>query len=146
MHMEEVYEGEPWFGRSVKALLKEVDAKTALIKPSGQHSILELVWHMINWKEFTISRLDERQAQPMKYFEENDWRQLDHTDASLWTKGLKRFEELHHELVKLTKNLPEASLEKIVTERKYNFRQLLNGIIEHDIYHVGQVAFVRKLL
>ncbi|MCY7309203.1 MAG: hypothetical protein LH619_00365 [Chitinophagaceae bacterium] len=33
-----------------------------------------------------------------------------------------------------------------VDYRKYNFRFLLNAMIEHNIYHLGQVAYVNKML
>src|SRR4051794_2732035 len=95
--MKDVYEGEPWFGRNAKSLLGDVDEKIAFAKPSGQHSILELLWHMITWKEFTISRLRSNATNDLNYFEVNDWRQLDHTDKSLLKKSLERFHQLHRE-------------------------------------------------
>lgn len=55
--LKEAYEGEPWFGRSLKEILSEIDEGVAFEKPNGQHSILELLWHMITWKEFVIDRL-----------------------------------------------------------------------------------------
>ena len=48
--IKETYEGDPWFGRSVKALLAEVNDRIAFERPNEQHSILELVWHMITWR------------------------------------------------------------------------------------------------
>jgi hypothetical protein len=32
-----------------------------------------------------------------------------------------------------------------VDERKYNFRKLLHGLIQHDIYHLGQIAYIKKI-
>ena len=46
--MKDAYEGDPWFGRNAKTLLSEISEEMAMQKPSGQHSILELVWHMVN--------------------------------------------------------------------------------------------------
>jgi len=144
--MKEVYEGDPWFGRNVKSLLSEVNEKIAFEKPSDQHSILELLWHMITWKEFIISRLRPSAGKDLKYFEVNDWRKLDHNDATLWKKGLEKFRQLHNELIELTSQQNDDILSKKVEERNYDFRKLLHGAIDHDIYHVGQIAYVRKLL
>lgn len=99
--IKDAYEGEPWFGRSIKEILNEIDESIVFEKPNGQHSLLELLWHMINWKEFTISRLKNDDEKSMHYFEQNDWRQLDHSDKSLWQQGLQQFNKVHHELTKV---------------------------------------------
>jgi len=49
-------------------------------------------------------------------------------------------------LVTLMDNLTDALLGKQVADREYNYRFLLNGIVQHDIYHLGQIAYVKKLL
>lgn len=144
--LRDAYEGDPWFGRNVQSLLSEVDEKTAFVKPEGQHSIVELVWHMITWKEFTVSRIRNDNKIPMRYFETSDWRQLDHSDSTLWKKGLQRLDEVHRELVNLVQQQTDELLDQTVSERTYDFRKLLNGIIEHDIYHAGQIAYIRKVV
>ena len=65
--LKEVFEGDPWFGRNAKALLGEVTEAIAFERPNGQHSILELVWHMITWREFTISRFKKDAAKDSSY-------------------------------------------------------------------------------
>ena len=46
----------------------------------------------------------------------------------------------------LTQKKDDAFLSEIVPNRKYNFRFLLNGLVQHNIYHLGQVAYLKKLL
>ena len=144
--LKDAYQGDPWFGRSAKALLDDVNESTAFEKLSGQHSIVELLWHMITWREFTISRLLKDGSQTLSYFEENDWRELDHSDHTLWQKGLKRLDETQAELIAAIEKQTDDLLQQTVAERKYNFRKLLHGLIQHDIYHLGQIAYIVKLL
>jgi len=144
--MKDAYKGHPWFGRSVKEIVNEVDERIVSEKPGGQHSILELLWHMITWKEFTISRLRNDNRFSLTYFEENDWRQLDHSDKSLWQQGLQRLSKIHNELVELVQQQKDDLLPQRVQERNYDFRKLLQGVIEHDIYHLGQIAYIKKML
>lgn len=139
------YEGQPWFGRSAKALLSEIDATVAAKKMNGQHSILELLYHMINWREFTISRLQAGNDKPMQFFEDHDWRQLDHSDPTLWDKGIQLLENSQQLLTTLLGTIDDSILGKPVADREYNYRFLLHGIIQHDIYHLGQIAYVKKL-
>jgi uncharacterized damage-inducible protein DinB len=142
--LKDAYQGDPWFGRSVKALLADVSEDIAFEKLNDQHSIVELLWHMIIWREFTISRLQKDGSQALGYYEENDWRELNHTDTSLWEKGLKRLDETQAELIAVIEKQTDDLLEKTVAERKYNFRNLLHGVIQHDIYHLGQIAYIVK--
>jgi len=144
--LKELYNGEPWFGRPAVALLADVNENTAFQKPVGQHSIVELLWHMITWREFAVDRLQHSPQMTLHYFEEMDWRELDHNDISLWQQGLERLKETQDQLVALLIEKDDALLEEGVAERKYSFRKLLHGIIQHDIYHLGQIAYVHKLL
>lgn len=140
------YDGQPWFGRAMKKILAEIDPASALQKPSGQHSMLELLYHIITWREFTISRLQPGNDKTVQYFDEHDWRPLDHSDVSLWKKGLKLLEDTQELLVTLMGNLTDDVLNNPVADREYNYRFLLYGIVQHDIYHLGQIAYVKKLL
>ncbi|HET7897005.1 MAG TPA: DinB family protein [Flavisolibacter sp.] len=143
--LKDSYEGEPWFGRNLKTLLGEVDADLASQKINGQHSILELLYHMIVWREFTISRLQPT-GKELAYFEEYDWQQLDHANKQLWSEGLQKLEATQQELLRLLPLQNDALLEEKAEGREYNFRKLLYGIIQHDIYHLGQIAFLTKAL
>lgn len=144
--LKDAYQGDPWFGRSVKSLLSDVSVDLAFKKLNGQHSILELLWHMITWREFTISRLYPNHSHTLNYFEENDWRELDHSDNSLWQKALQRLEETQAQLIATLEKQTDELLEKTVAERKYNFRKLLHGVIQHDIHHLGQIIYIVKVL
>lgn len=144
--LRDAYEGEPWFGRPVKQILDEVDESIAFEKPYGQHSILDLLWHMITWREFTVDRIQHSPQMQMDYFDRNDWRQLDPQDRTLWQQGLERLQETQDQLLKLLETSTDDLLEQTVRERTYNFRKLLYGVIQHDIYHLGQIAYIKKML
>ena len=144
--LKDAYEGDPWFGRNVKEMLSEIDEAMVFEKPNGQHSILELLWHMITWKEFTLSRLHSDNERSIHYFEENDWRKLDHSDKTLWQQGLQQFAKLHYELIEVVRQQKDELLSQQVSERKYDFRKLLYGIVQHDIYHLGQIAYIKKIM
>ncbi len=145
--IKETYEGDPWFGRNAKALITEVNEQAVFEKPNGQHSILELVWHMITWREFTINRLRNDKENDLHYFEVNDWRNLDHADKSLWQQALHRLHQTQNELIEVLQTQRDNNLlSQRVEGREYDFRKLLNGVFQHDIYHLGQIAYIKKLL
>jgi uncharacterized damage-inducible protein DinB len=144
--LKEAYEGDPWFGKNAARLLAEAGAVNVFEKPNGQHSLLELLWHLINWREFTLSRLRGGSEGDVKTFEVNDWRALDHSNKQLWDEGLKTLGAVHTELVNSIQQQQDNLLMERVPGRDYTYRTLLNGIVQHDIYHLGQIAYVTKLL
>lgn len=144
--LKDAFEGDPWFGRNAKALLGEVPVKAAFVKPNDQHSIVELVWHMVTWRAFAISRFKKDTAKDLHDFEAADWRTLDHSDATLLQQGIERLYQTQTELLAILQTQNDEILDRNVEERNYNFRKLLNGILQHDIYHLGQIAYIKKLL
>lgn len=144
--LQDAYEGDPWFGRNIKSILNEVNEKTAFIKLNNQHSILELVWHMATWREFILYCLQPSPNRNLKYFEDLDWRELDHSNHSLWSEGFKRLDDLQAKLLHQLANHDDSILEQTVKEKAYNFRKLIAGVIQHDIYHLGQIAYINKAL
>lgn len=144
--LNETWGGDPWFGRAGKTLLAEVEEPMAFTRLNGQHSILELVWHMANWKAFAVNRLQANAPEDLHYFETQDWQSLDHHNTTLWKQGLQKLEEAQAALLQVLQQLDDTVLEQNVRERDYNNRKLINGIIQHDIYHLGQIAFIVKAL
>jgi len=67
---EATLSGQPWFGRAVYEILGEVDESKANTKPNGtEHSMIELLWHMNTWAEFTLGGLENRTVEQMKTIE-----------------------------------------------------------------------------
>lgn len=144
--LKDAFEGDPWFGRPGWKLLDEVSEDIAFEKPNGQHSITELVWHMINWKAFAVNCLRPQKEKSLHYFEENDWQDLDHSDKSLFQTGLNQLQKTQADFLNILQEQQDSILDQGVPERAYSFRKLLNGVLQHDIYHLGQIAYIRKLL
>ncbi len=141
-----VNSGEPWFGRAVYKMLEEVNTATASIKPNDtEHSMLELIYHMTTWADFTLKRIEKDQTYDLVAAEELDWQNINPKVHS-WKKGVVKFKATNKKIIALLKKKNDDFLEEIVDYRKYNFRFLINGMIEHNIYHLGQIAYLNKLL
>ena len=144
--IENITSGEPWFGRAVYIILEEVDAKKAYTKPDNtEHSMIEILYHMITWAGFTLKRIERDDDMDLAAFEKMDWRIID-PKTHTWKKGLTEFKSIHKKIIQLLNKKDDAFLKEIVDYRNYNFRFLLNGMMEHNIYHLGQIAYLKKLL
>jgi uncharacterized damage-inducible protein DinB len=145
-NLEKVNTGQPWYGRAVYEMLDEIDPSIVYKKPDDNtHSLTELLYHMITWSDFTLKRIEGDNEKDMATFEALDWRAID-PKIHTWKKGLAEFKAIHAKIIELLNEKDDEFLKEIVDYRKYNFRFLLNGLVQHNIYHIGQVAYVKKLL
>jgi uncharacterized damage-inducible protein DinB len=144
-NLQNILAGTPWYGRPVYDILGETDPAKAAIKPNGSsHSLLELLYHILTWAEFTLKSIEDDKADTVS-IEKMDWRDIDpamHT----WEKGLADFKSLHDKIIRLLDKKNDEFLNEPVSGRNYNVRFLLNGLIQHNIYHLGQVAYINKFL
>jgi len=138
--------GEPWFGRAVFPLLEEVEESIVYIRPDNkEHSLIELLYHMITWAEFCLSQLENASPEKIKEVESRDWRKIDPAVHS-WKNGMMEFSKIHAQIQAILITKTDEFLSETVPGRKFNFRFMLNGLIHHNLYHLGQVAYVKKLL
>jgi uncharacterized damage-inducible protein DinB len=145
-NLENTLTGEPWFGRAVYKLFEEIDESKVFTKSNDKdHSLIELLWHMNTWAEFTLANLENRSPEDLKTIEGNDWRTIDPQKHS-WKKGMEELKSIHKKIAEILAEKDDSFLKDIVPNRKFNFRFMLNGLIQHNIYHAGQVAYVKKFL
>lgn len=145
-HIRQITTANPWYGRPAYEIMEEINPSAASVKPGKQgHSMLELLYHMNTWTEFTLRRIQGNKEQDLAAFERLDWRKIDpaiHT----WQKALAEFKTAHADIIRLLEQKDDSFLDKKVDYREYDFRFLLNGFIEHTIYHLGQIAYIHKFL
>ncbi len=145
--LEEIYSGKPWYGDSVSGILKNVAPEDAVRRPiNGKHTIADLLYHMITWRVFVIKQLKGDKEFDVKQNDKNDWRELDYGDKHLWANALSEFDETHKLLVSELNNFKEDLLDKQISLRNYTYQFLLTGLIQHDMYHLGQITLTRSLL
>lgn len=145
-NLKEVLSGNPWYGKSALILFSEIDPALAHEKLNDQsHSLAELLFHMVTWAEFIRHRLMKDEQMDEETVETLDWRALD-PSTHTWENGVAQFTEATHTIIRLLEDSSDQLLDEKVDYRDYNFRHLLNGLVQHNIYHLGQIAYVKKLL
>lgn len=141
-----ILEGEPWYGQSAIKILREIDEANVYKKPTANsHSLIELVYHMINWAEFTLNRLEKDEEKDATFFDKLDWREITREEHT-WEKAIAQYKVTHDLIIDLLGTKDDKFLSEKVDARDYNVRFLLHGLIQHDIYHLGQIAYLKKLL
>lgn len=139
-----VFEGEPWFGDSIQTKLQDVSEAQAMTQPAGQHSIAELVAHMTYWRQTLIHKLAGDRDWKASMESDDNWPSMER----LKDKGWDRIrEEFAHSQQALTEGL--AAKEDTFLDSPFGktstFEQLVQGITQHDIYHLGQIGLIKKM-
>lgn len=144
--LKEILDGDPWYGRAIYPLLDEVDPTVVFVNPDEKgHAMIELLYHMITWAQFVQSTLEENPAKDMRYYEKFDWREIDPT-MHTWRNGVKEFKTANKKILDLLATKNDDILEGPVAHRTYNVGYMLKGYLDHNIYHLGQIVYVKKLL
>jgi uncharacterized damage-inducible protein DinB len=134
-----------WHGPALADLLEEVKAEDAAAYPiRGAHSIWELVLHVTAWTEITRERLaGSAKADPTP---EEDWPAVAETSAEAWRAAKERLKDAHRELAEEVARLDDSTLIGRVPGKDHSVLVMFHGIIEHDAYHGGQIAILKKAL
>ncbi len=136
------YEGEAWHGPSLRELLNGVTAETAVKKPLAQaHSIWEIVLHITAWENAVRRRIE---GEALELSQEEDWPPVNDTSEAAWKNALAALEAGHKQLREAIQRLDDSQLEGLAAGQKYSVYFLLHGVIQHDLYHAGQIAILKK--
>lgn len=143
--LNELFTGEPWYGKPVMELLEGITPEMAIRKPDSQaHSILEIAAHIAQWQWFVVEKL---QGNTGFDIDNNikDWPLSGKDDPSLWQETKQMIISTKDQIIDELSKKEDTFMDQKVPRRNYNFEYLLQGIIQHDIYHIGQIALLKKM-
>ena len=140
--LRRAFDGSAWHGPALLELLSDVDAATAAAKPVPEaHSIWELLLHIAVWDDAGLRRLSGKKWQPTGLA--NFPRVTKPTEAA-WRKAVTATKRTHDRLVRTVAALPDSRLRERCPGKRYDFYHLLHGIAQHELYHAGQIAILKK--
>ena len=140
--LQRAFYGSAWHGPAVMELLEDVDAATAAAKPlPNVHSIWELLLHVAVWDGAALTRLSGSKSQPTG---DANFPPVRNATAAAWRKTVADAKHKHDRLVKMVSQLSEDRLRDRVPGKRYNFYHMLHGIAQHELYHAGQMAILKK--
>jgi uncharacterized damage-inducible protein DinB len=143
--------GDPWYGSAVSVILDGIDAENAAAHPvKGGHSVWELVAHMTSWVNEVNRRLQgAAHGDPA----EGDWPPVGSTTPESWSAAVSRLRQAHQVLARTLVAIEDRDLGRQVaggqldgSGQPVTFFQTIVGILQHDAYHAGQIALLKKAL
>ena len=141
--LRNAFEGNAWHGPALLELLADIDPATAASHPLPEtHSIWELVLHVAAWDDAVNRRIVERKALQLKAAQ--NFPPVKDKSSAAWKKAIAHLKKTHAALVKTASSLSDKRLGERVPGKKYNIRFMLDGVAQHELYHAGQIAILKK--
>jgi uncharacterized damage-inducible protein DinB len=136
------YEGSLWVTEAFKTKVAPLPGEIALWKkPPFVYSIAGQVAHMAAWRNFVHQKIVHNDGFDIEDNSPQDW-----PPVNDWREVLKTFEKTQEYLLTDLHNFEAGRLDAIVPGRSYNFAHLLNGLVQHDLYHYGQIGTILAVI
>jgi hypothetical protein len=142
--LRRAFAGDAWHGPPLSELLSGITAGQADARPlpSG-HTIWELVLHI---DIYIRVALEATRGVPMPklYGTGKDWLTVTDRSAAAWADATHRMFQSADGLAVAIKGFSDERLEDIVPGRDYDFYYLFHGIVQHSLFHGGQIAILKR--
>ena len=148
-HIHTTLEDEDWqWQPPLRGALRGLTAAEAAWKPAPpRHSIWQIVRHLILWKRGVLDAWDGDPPDGAK-LDAADWHEATGSEAD-WERDRRTLIEISEQFLTRTKALDDTALSRHVTWYKGGPAQPLAMRLvrttTHDIYHAGQIMYVRAL-
>jgi uncharacterized damage-inducible protein DinB len=145
--MDRAFSGDAWHGPSLMSALEGLSAEDASKHTiRGAHSIWELVHHLGSWNAIVLQRL---KGQEVQVTAERDWPPVWEVSEAAWQRAKENLSETHLRLRAFVRTIPDDQLDR--KDQKTSGANtsryvVLHGLIQHNLYHAGQIAILRKAL
>ena len=147
--LERTWDGDAWHGPSLKELTDGLTASQAAAHHvSEAHSIWELVLHCRGWMREVERRLHGSDpAEP----EGGDWPAVGKVVDERWAAARADLGVAVADLIRQIRTFDEARLGDRVGQQRdpalgtgSTYYVMLHGAVQHNLYHAGQIALLRK--
>ena len=143
--------GDPWHGTATKEILNGISVEYAFRRPiTSGHNIIELTLHLDAWTEEVLSRFT---GNPAKEPAMGDWPPPQEQTEEYWLAVKQKLFSDTNKLIETVKSFPENKLDEILGEERnitlgtgFSFEGLIIGLVQHNAYHSGQIALLKKIL
>ena len=142
---EDVFYGKPWYGDGVVEKLEKMDPEHVAIAPFGKlHSVIQLVQHMTAWKTYLIEKMNGNDSYKIVADSEVEW--PSQSSPETWEIVLKELKDTHAMLIRDLKQKNDDWLLILNPGTDFTYGTLVQGVIHHDVYHVGQIGVISRMI
>ena len=146
----EVQNGKLWIGSTFDSKLSQISEELVFTRPiKGMHSIAEIISHLTLWRKETILKIQTGKGSKTDDCEEN-WLPNDKLETLGWQYIKSEYDKSLTDLISLLKSKDDKFLDEEYYDPdfkgEYPYSFIINGMLHHDIYHLGQLGIIIKYL
>ncbi len=138
------FHGGAWHGPSIMEAVKGLTPREASFKTPTVHTIAELIYHITSWRIFTLKRLQGDSDYQIDT-EKKNFGQSAKVDQFELETLLMELSLSQDELMRELNTKEDEFLRLMVPGSEYDYYTLIHGIIQHDLYHTGQIMILKKM-
>ncbi|REE79890.1 DinB family protein [Lutibacter oceani] len=148
--LKEIQDGQIWLNVSFKKKLDLLDEKEVFKRPIPKlHSVAELISHLTFWRKEAILKIKTKKGLLTDESEEN-WLTIEQLKKIGWKKIQADYNNSLSEIILLLEQKDDSFLYETYYDNDYKddykYLFLIEGMLHHDIYHLGQIGMLTKLL
>ncbi|NNF21518.1 MAG: DinB family protein [Saprospiraceae bacterium] len=142
--LQMIYNGKAWFGKNIEETLTGITEAEAAIHLPGCHcSIYDLLYHMIAWKKFAIEKFRGNEEYAIDENSDQNWPK---SKRQKWSQLVEDFNAVQEELAAIFESIRKADLDSRTPGAHFSLLKLADGIIHHNMYHIGQIALIMNII
>jgi uncharacterized damage-inducible protein DinB len=143
--LRELQEGSLWFDQCLKDKIAGLTDEEAFTRPIPEiHSVAEHISHILEWRKECLRRFNMQRTELMN--SPDDWKDNDTLRKTGWSELKGLLFDSTEVLIQALENQDDSFLETNFKGTDYNFHYIIEGILQHDLYHLGQMGITIKLL
>ena len=136
--------GDAWHGDPLWEILEGITPEQAATNVSPDaHSIWELVSHMTFWETEVYRRLKHL---PPRSPDKLNFPAVPEQTAGNWARTLDEFHQSNRDFRSALSELADSQLDQALPGRHKSAYVEVHGVVQHNLYHAGQIALLRKIL
>ena len=136
------YKGSSWHGPNMVQILDGLELDEVIAKQiGGRHSIWEIVNHIAFWINVVNRSLNGNYVSKGEL--KRDWPEIGTTQED-WILSVEKLHISINSLLDSLSDLSNEELEVMILDTNYNYRTVLQGILHHNLYHMGQISLLKK--
>lgn len=141
--LQRAFDGAAWHGDAVLQILQKVTPEQAANRPLPQaHTIWELVLHIAAWEEVLLKSL--RGEPYIMLHGDDDWPPVRDASAAAWIVAVELLKTTTMQLIEAMRSFQESRLHETIPGQNFTFYVALHGVVQHNLYHAGQIAILKK--
>ncbi|MFD0766619.1 DinB family protein [Mucilaginibacter lutimaris] len=147
--LQQILSHHPWYGPATYNIIDDISFDAAYETPPGSvHNIAGILLHMLGWAQEVTARMQGKTAgEPAA----GDWPDPGQPDEDKWKQLVADFKLANVNLADIIQNFNKSKWDEPINDGRQQedipvtYRALIEGLIQHHIYHSGQIALLNRI-